>query len=380
MSDKKIKVVYVYKDFDIFNGLIQTFMILGRRRKNLRFDFEVCVFNYKGSPFGEKFIQYGGSLVNLQSAWEDNPWIIWKLYNYFKKEKPDIVHTFILKPNLYGRIAAILAGVPIIVSNELTHKDQAPTSLKRFRDKFLHPINRILNRFTDHIIFRSVPMMEEWKSKVIEGRTSVIPAPFDIEKIDSTLHTKREKKGGKNDPWVVGIVGRLSEEKRHRDLFIAFRKVKEIFPNSRLLIVGDGEMRGELELLSRNLGIDDHVDFVGFQENVSIFLRKMDLFVLPSRTEGTPLTIFEAMASGLPVIATNVGGIPGVVLHDETGILIKPGHPESLADNIIKLLSDPTKMADMGTNGRKRVIELYHPDNFIKKYENIYLSLANSEI
>ena len=115
-----MKVIYIYKDFDVFNGLIRTFIILAKRRNELHFDFKVCVFRDPRSTFAEQFRALGGTLDSLGVVWEDTPLIIWKLYRYLKKERPDVVHTFILKPNLYGRIAALLAGVPVIISNELT--------------------------------------------------------------------------------------------------------------------------------------------------------------------------------------------------------------------------------------------------------------------
>lgn len=150
--DQRIKVIHIYKDFDIYNGLIETFMIMAREIDDKQFDFKVCVFKYRGGTYGKRFCELGGQLDSLGAFWEDNPLIIWKLYNYLKKERPHIIQTYILKPNLYGRIAALLAGIPVIISTELTLRNQAPGRLKRMRDLFFHPINSYLNKYTDVVI------------------------------------------------------------------------------------------------------------------------------------------------------------------------------------------------------------------------------------
>ena len=376
--ENRIKVVYVYKDFDVFNGLIRTFLILAKRRKELRFDFKVCVFRDPASAFAEKFRADGGTLDSLGSASEDSPLIIWKMYRYLKRERPDIVHTFILKPNLYGRIAALAAGVPVIISNELTLRNQAPTPLRRLRDRFLHPLNGYLNRFTDHIICRSEPMRREWETPGLKEKMSVIPAPFDVELSRSIPGSELREAASGTREWVIGIVARLTEEKRHCDLLEAFAEVARTFDHCKLLIVGDGDKRGQLEALAKQKGIERKVEFAGFQENVSPYLSRMDLFVLPSRTEGTPLTIFEAMACGLPVVATNVGGVPDIVQQSETGLIVEPGRPSELARAIKQMLSEPAKMRTMGRKGKERVLRDFHPDNFIRKHEALYeRSLGN---
>jgi len=366
--NKRIKIVHVYKDFDIYNGLIETFMIMAKEINDKLFDFKVCVFRYSGSPYGKRFRELGGKLDSLEASWEDNPLIIWKLYKYLKKENPHIVQTYILKPNLYGRIAAKLAGIPVIISTELTLRNQAPSRLRRIRDLFFHPINAYLNKSTDVIICASEAIKKEWQDRNTKGKLTVIYPPFDIAKMPS-LQGKSIKS---NDNWVIGIVGRLSEEKRHIDLLKAFASISKKFPAATLLIVGDGYLRQDLERTANESGIREKVTFAGFQENVYEYLGKIDLFVLPSRTEGSPLSILEAMAMGLPVIATNIGGIPEIVINEVTGLLVTLENIDELSGAIAKLLSNPTMMQQMGENGKKRVLTYFHPGNFIDQHERLY--------
>lgn len=374
-TSQKIKVIHIYKDFDIYNGLIETFMIMAKEINDKLFDFKVCVFKYSGSPYGNRFRELGGKLDSLDATWEDNPLIIWKLYKYLKQEKPHIVQTYILKPNLYGRIAAKLAGIPVIISTELTLRNQAPSRLRRMRDLFFHPMNACLNRYTDVIICASEAIKKEWQKRSIKDKLTVIYPPFDIAKLPSL----KKKPIKKNGDWIIGIVGRLSEEKRHIDLLKAFADVSLKFPAVTLQIVGDGYLRQDLERTAGELGISKIVTFTGFQENVYEYLEKMDLFVLPSRTEGSPLSILEAMAAGLPVISTNIGGIPEIVINNSTGLLVALENTDELSGAIVRLLSNPSAMKKMGENGRKRVMAHFHPGKFIEQHENIYKSQLSAK-
>lgn len=373
---QKIKVIHVYKDFDTYNGLIETFLLMSREFDARKIEFKVCVFNYKGSTFGEKFRKRGGKLDSLNATWEDNPFIVYKLYKYLKKEKPHVVQTYILKPNLYGRFAARLAGVPVIISTELTLKDQAPSFISRFRDLFLHPLNALLNKRTDAIICASEAIKKQWENRKTREKLKVIYPPFDISKLVDTDQAISGGKVKRNGDWVIGIVGRLSEEKRHIDLMMAFKEVSLLFPHTRLLVVGDGYLREQLEKSADDLIIRNRTTFTGFTNNVFQYLREMDIFILPSRTEGSPLSIMEAMISGLPVISTGVGGIPEIVVDNETGILVQPKKPQEIAKAIIRMLSNPNEMRNMGKRGRERIMNHFHPRQFISEHEKIYSNLV----
>lgn len=375
----KIKLIHIYKDFDIYNGLIEEFLLLAKKMDPAVYDFRVCVFNYKGSSFGEQFQKLGGKLDSLNSKWEDNPLIIYKLYKYLKRAKPDIVQTYILKPNLYGRIAALLAGVPVIISTELTLKNQAHSAVSRFRDFFLHPLNAILNRYTDVIVCASDAIRQQWHTHALAGRLKVLYPHFDPAKIRESARVRDRASLFRKEDWVIGTVGRLSEEKRQIDLLNAFHNVLKVFPKATLLLVGDGDMRAKLIALAGRLGISQRVIFAGFQHDVSQYLNKMDLFVLSSRTEGFPIALLEAMTMGLPVVATNVGGIPELVVNNETGILVRPSHPEELSKAILGLLSGPEKMRTIAEKGWERVLSSFSAEQYIREREVVYESALSGK-
>lgn len=367
----KVKVIHIYKDFDVYNGLLETFMIMAEKFAGSRYDFKVCVFNHHDGPHVRRFRELGGTLDSLGAGWEDDPAIIGRLAGYLKREQPQIVQTYILKPNLYGRIAAKLAGVPVLVATELTLKNQAPTLPRRLRDLCLHPVNDWLNRRSDAVICVARAIGDQWAGSCRDKIRIVYP-PFDAAKAAACQPRAAARAGGGGAPRVVGIVARLSEEKRHGDLLRAFSQVAGRLPQARLSVVGDGPLAGRLQRMAASLGIRERVDFAGFQEDVFPFLAEMDLFVLPSRSEGLSISIMEAMAAGLPVVASRVGGIPELVCEGETGLLVPAGRPDALAGAMLALLADPPRLRRMGEAGRRRVVDSFNPDLFIRAHERIY--------
>lgn len=374
-----MKVLYVYKDFDIHNGLIETFLILSKKRATLPFDFEVCVFRNNKDEHSKIFKANGGILINFDSRWGSNPLIIFKLFKLFRSKRPDVVQTFVLKPNLFGIIAAILAKVPVVIATDLTLKDQAHTRLRRLRDKFLYKIYIGLANRANHIICVSEAGRKELKGLGVRVGVSVIPPPINIDEINKYFKENGDRSVRQQKDIIIGIVSRLSEEKRHVDLLEAFAILAKKYPDIKLLIVGDGPLRGKLEAMTRRLKIDNRVSFVGFQKDVHKYLGVMDIFVLPSRTEGVPIAIAEAMACGLPVIASRVGGIPEIVDDQVNGILFDSGNVGELSSALAQIIEDPEKRKSFGTNAREKVYRSFHPDKFIESHCQLYRALLDQK-
>ena len=188
-------------------------------------------------------------------------------------------------------------------------------------------------------------------------------------------YIERDDRGKGYSSPVVGIVARLSEEKRHVDLINAMKVMVNSFPTAKLMIVGDGPLASELRCQVAELDLDNHVVFSGYKVNVFEELNKMDIFVLASRSEGFPISIFEAMASGLPVVATKVGGIPEVVIDGQTGILVSPFKPGEIVSALTYLFEHSAEADHMGVKGRKRVMDLFGHDRFVKRHEELYWEL-----
>jgi len=373
-------VIYVYKDFDTYNGLIETFLILSKKQAELPFDYEVCVFKNRKSDYASIFKNNGGRLINLNFRWGSNPLILLHLYRVFKSRKPDVVQTFILKPNIYGIIAAALAGVPVIIATDLTLTNQAPTRLRRLRDKFLYRIYRQITRWADHVVCISETVKNQLKEIGLFCHMSVIYPPVDLEKMDLGNKENKIESMSKNDKEVViGNVARLSEEKRHKDLLEAFSILINKYPNLRLLIVGDGPLLSKLEILKKRLKIDERTQFTGFQKEILRYLKGMDIFVLCPRTEGLGIAILEAMACGLPIVATRVGGIPEIVDDQVNGILIDCKRVDQLVSALSDLIEDKDKRKEYGRRGREKVLHLFSFDRYVKEHYSLYVLLLEKK-
>jgi glycosyltransferase involved in cell wall biosynthesis len=190
------------------------------------------------------------------------------------------------------------------------------------------------------------------------------PAHFFISKEDKAVNAKK----------TIGIIGRLAAVKDHKNLINAFKLAREKLKNIELMIVGDGPLKQELESYVQEMGLAESVVFTGARRDIAQLLSGFDIFILSSLDEGMPITLLEAMAAGVPVIATKVGGIPEIVVDGKTGFLVPPQAPDKLAEKIYLLLENG-KLADlMGKEGRKSVDENFSIGKMVSKYEAIYLA------
>jgi len=370
----KIKVIHIWKDFDTYYGVHDQLLSLARYINRDEFDFSICIFNYKGNALGAEFKKLNVPIHDLKMSSQKSPMVILRLTQFLKKEKPHIIQTYCLNTNIYGGISGRLAKVPIIIPTELTLKDQAPSKIKRIRDRLLFPLNTLLYFFSDSVVFVSKNVKEKWIGRRESDKYRIINPPFNYEKYKN-IEKSEAKSINCRDEYTIGIVARLSEEKRHVDLIDAMPEILKKFPKLKLLIVGAGPLEYQIKKNVKQLNLIDSINFTGHKKNVFEELNKMNLFVLPSRSEGLGIAIIEAMVMGLPVVATHVGGIPEVVIDGETGILVPQKKPSFLADAIINLLSNPTKAKKMGERGKKRAFKIFHPKEFAKKHEELYKEL-----
>ncbi len=294
-----------------------------------------------------------------------------------KKERPDVVHGLLFHAYILGSFAARLARVPIVIASR--------RSLGLFKERKLHYrlIEKVANRMTDLIIANSVAVREDVlrQEKVLPSKVRVIYNGIDpfLYEIQTDVGL-RASLGLPNGAKVIGVVGNLIHYKGHRFFLQACPEVKAKFPDVRFLLIGDGPLRGELEVMAGELGIKEEVIFLGSRNDIPALLSIIDLFVLPSLEEGFSNAILEAMAAGKPVVATRVGGIPEAVVHEETGLLVPPKDPKALADAIIRVLSDPELAMRMGKAGRDRVIREFSLDRMVRSLEQVYEELVQAKL
>jgi glycosyltransferase involved in cell wall biosynthesis len=184
---------------------------------------------------------------------------------------------------------------------------------------------------------------------------------------------------GLGDAFTLIMVARIDDMKGHDTLLQAAALLREAGQSPALLLVGDGERRRAMQAMARELGLGADARFLGYRRDIPNLLAAADLFVLPSRSEGMPLSVLEAMAAGLPVVATRVGGVPELVSDGVHGLLVSIDDAPALAGAIRRLMSDPASAARMGSAGRDRVNRQFSFDAMLDAYDRIYTGATSSE-
>ncbi|MEO7860658.1 MAG: glycosyltransferase family 4 protein [Nitrospirales bacterium] len=177
---------------------------------------------------------------------------------------------------------------------------------------------------------------------------------------------------------LLGVVGSLYPVKGHRFLLEAMPEILRQWPKARLLVIGRGELDVALKEQVEQLAIRTHIHFLGMRQDVPRLLSLLDVFVMPSLSEGLSLALLEAMASGKPVVATRVGGNPELIDHGRTGFLVQPGDPRDLAANLLKLLSDPGMMQRFGRQAAERARQHFSMGQMVDRYRDLYARSLNA--
>jgi glycosyltransferase involved in cell wall biosynthesis len=271
------------------------------------------------------------------------------------------------KANVVGRLASWLARVPkVAVSRGWT--------AETLRVRLYERLDRVFLRRADHVVAvsdgQAVKLLQ---SGVPRERLTVIRNSIDLDAYPGPCEVPvRRQLGLPENALLVATAGRLSPEKNQRDLVaaaeLAVRECDSLF----FAVCGDGAMREELEAMARHKGLSGRFLFLGFRRDVRSLLHGIDIFVLPSLTEGLPNVVLEACACAKPVVATAVGGTPEVVEHGETGYLVPPGDPAAIARRIVQLAKDPDRRRRMGGNGRILVERQFDYPAQTEQYHRLY--------
>jgi glycosyltransferase involved in cell wall biosynthesis len=378
---ERMKIIYVYAGFDWGMGGEQRLLALSKGLSRAKFDISICVIENAQGGLGPDIVELGCPIYELNlSRRFFNPFVVLRVvlgfYRFFKKHRPHIVHTQSVNANVLGRIAAKLAGVPIVVST-----DNAPAAyeIRRAIRVSNRIINILLDRFSDTIIVASEEIL---KTKTLAGTPiQVISTPVNLENLYAMQKQIEREPFSSTNP-VIGVVGRLSTEKGQKFLIAAMPEILKCFPSARLLIVGDGPLERELKAQVNALKLNHCIEFTGYVPHSVIFAQwaRMDIAVVPSLNDARPIVTLEAMAIGLPVVGSNVGGISEVVIDGKTGIIVPPKDSTALAQAIKYLLSHPNEAVDMGLRGKERAFREFHPSKFIEAHENIYEGLVKSHV
>jgi glycosyltransferase involved in cell wall biosynthesis len=297
--------------------------------------------------------------------------LCWVIY----RQHVDLIHVNSYVPGNYTRLAAALMQVPLVIDH--WHGFTRFNRKRRF-------ICRFLARFSDLSLAVSQGVKDYLVSEIglDPDKIRVVPNGVDIAAIDAARPGPevRRELGLPQEAPVIGLVGRLDHwGKGHKELFDAVASLKERYP-IRALIVGGGRREDEIKQLAADLGLAEQVHFLGSRRDVPDLLRAMDIFVLPSYSEGVSLALLEAMAAGLPVIASVVGGLPEVVRHGENGLLIPPRDVDALAAALERLLADPEYAQHLGETARREAREKFSLERLGREVNEIYGEVVEKKI
>ena len=353
---KSIRVCHISMCLET-GGLERLLVDFARFHNRKKFDLQFLALSGDGQPAADIRAAGCSARVLNDSLKISKLRSLSQLVGHLKTQRPQIVHTHNTYAQFYGAIAAKLAGVPVVIN---TQHGQGCGSGWKAEWQF-----RIANRLTQRVVgvSRDTARLCEQQDSRSHDKLTTIWNGINLDRF--------HYRGPKLTPTAISVA-RLSPLKDFPTLLQAVRLVLPHVPDFRLRIVGDGPERAKLESLIEELHIRPHVELLGERHDVPELLAESGFFVSSSLSEGISLTLLEAMAVGIPVVTTSVGGNPEIVLDGQTGRLAPASDPPALARAIVDLCAERDLWSAMGTIGRQRVEQNFEIRNMIRNYEMLY--------
>lgn len=310
-----------------------------------------------------------------------------RILGEMRKAKPQIVHTHMAKAGLLGRLAAAAynltrGGAPRARVIHTYHGHVLEGYFSPLMTKIFVGLERQLARVSDAIVAISPSIERDLRDQFGIGRANqyrVIPLGFDLTAFaainDATRVRARQGLQLAADADVVCTVGRLTAIKQHRLFLETIAAASRTRHRLVALIAGDGELRADLEAYARELGIADRVRFLGWRRDLATIYAATDVFLLTSRNEGTPVALIEAMASGIPGVSTDVGGVKDVIVADDAGARVADHTAAALAGPVVRYLADPALRRQSGVRARAAVLDRFSLDRLVDDVRTLYRSL-----
>lgn len=333
-------------------------------------NMHLCVFRASEGG-GDTFSDQGIDFVDLNRSKFDLRTVT-DLVRLIKKKQIDILHCHGYGATTFGRVAGLLTGTPVIVHEHMI--DEHMPLYQKLTDFFLSPftakgiaISNAVNRFMQSHRF----IAERKMVTVYNGIPTSFVQSYSVEQKESFA----KRYGVSFDSPVIGIVGRLDPVKGHVDFIEAAKQLISDGLQAQFLIVGDGDLRETLEAKVAALNLSEHIRFMGHQDNILEIMALFDILICCSHSEGLGLVVAEAMALKIPVIATDVGGLPEIVVDGKTGFVVPKGDVSSIAKSAKKLLDNKELRISMGREGLAVCKQNFLVDTAIKKLIDIYAQI-----
>ena len=368
--DDRIRVLQVVDKFSIDGKSIHGIARLMSWWTNAidRDHFDMNILGLKAPSNAGRYIERQGGRVFYSDYGRLNPASLLDIARVARQTQTDLLHLHGYKACTLGRVVGALLGMPVVLHEHAVFPTMPP--YQKLADWLLAPLN-------DRVVVNCEAVAEfcvERRSmdpENIEIIFNGVPLNEFREVSDSAAAEAAEELGIGADTPVVGTVARLEEQKGITHFLNAVPAVKEECPDVKVLIVGDGTLRGALEEEARQLGIADNVIFTGERRDVPRLYKLMDVKVISSIYEGTTLTVFEAMATGTPVVATMVDGVEEVIEDGATGMLVPPKDAASIAEAVTDLLTNPDR-ARLLSERAEQAVKQYDVRTSMRRIENLY--------
>jgi glycosyltransferase involved in cell wall biosynthesis len=394
MQNSKIKVMQIILNLDI-GGAQEVVRTLVEYLASD--DCELIVCTFKDGPLRQAIEQIGGtvkilperghSIISFPGFIADMRRIWQSLAELINKHKIDVVQThllsfmdFLMLPLLYTTRLRVVLWTFHNVNFELD-EDDLPKYKWLLKPK--QYVYRQLYRFAARLGSGFIAVSDEVKAAMVrvigplQGKITVICNGVNINQYGQPVDKKlvRGELGLDENARLLIVVGTLKEQKGHCYMIEAMASLVPEYPDLHLLLVGDGKLRRQLQAQTEELGLEEHIHFLGNRNDVPRLLSASDFFVLPSLWEGLAMALLEGMASGLPLVASEVSGTVQVVTTDETGILVPPGNTPQLVQALKQLLDDPRSAQALGAAARQRVVEEFSAQKQADEHLKLYYRL-----
>ena len=341
-------------------------------------DFKLYVILFNGGRLGQEIEVLGIPVTVFPETEWGSPKIFIELVRGFKKSNIQIIHTHKYKDTILAAPAAKLCGIPHVVRT--VHGLREPfEGLQAFKMNLYEAIERTVHRHcVDSIIGVSSQIEGKYKAEGDVPRVTCIRNGIDLEgkSVQTDRWRTRQDLGIDKKVCLLGTLGRLTSVKGIPYLLKAARTLLRHGANVKVLIVGDGSIRLDLATQTRDMGISENVVFLGHREDTDELLQALDIFVLPSLSEGIPMALLEAMAASRAIVASRVGGIPEIVDDGSEGFLVQPMDVDGLAASCRRLIESPDVARRMGEQARMRVERDFSATAMADRVTSVYKELV----
>jgi glycosyltransferase involved in cell wall biosynthesis len=363
---RKIKVLQLIEGLNL-GGAETKLMELVAHMDRDRFETVVCSLGM-GDRIRQEFEKLKVEFITWPRQSRVDVSLIFKVAKLIREKQIDVVMTTLFYADVLGALAGVFSKPKAVFSWETI---SAPEWLLTHR--------LLAYRFAMRFCTRVISVSHATAKWLIEKRgvppEKVVVIPYgvnlDLYRAGENPELK-QKLGIEHDAKVIGVVARLHPQKGHRYLIEAAKSIVAKYPKTKFVVVGDGELRAELESMAKAQGVAENFLFLGFRKDVKDLMRVFDVFCLPSLYEGLPNVVLEAMATAKPVVATAVDGTPELIVDEETGYLVPPADPRALAEKISLLVANEELARRFGNNGLRRVQAEYSLEKQVEGFQNLY--------